>query len=73
MFGRTSSLGAQIRSIMAEPLSPDHVFDFLADDLTLDLEDPDMEVEEDPEEDLKEESEEDPEQVIPHVVVVWRL
>nr|GFC20222.1 hypothetical protein [Tanacetum cinerariifolium] len=35
---------------MPEPLSPNHVFDFPTDDLTLDLEDPDMEVEEDPEE-----------------------
>ncbi|GJY63007.1 putative reverse transcriptase domain-containing protein [Tanacetum coccineum] len=35
-------------SIMAEPLSPKHVFDFSADDPTLDLEDPDMELEEDP-------------------------
>ncbi|GKA87616.1 putative reverse transcriptase domain-containing protein [Tanacetum coccineum] len=36
---------------MAEPLSPDHVFDFLEDDPVHDLEDPDMNVEEDPEED----------------------
>ncbi|GJU43887.1 hypothetical protein Tco_1201153 [Tanacetum coccineum] len=35
---------------MAEPLSLDHVFDFPADDTTLDLEDPDMDVEEDPKE-----------------------
>ncbi|GKB82250.1 hypothetical protein Tco_0949145, partial [Tanacetum coccineum] len=35
--------------------------------------DPNIEVEEDPKEDLEEESEEDHEQVIPHVVVVWRL
>ncbi|GJZ44264.1 hypothetical protein Tco_0591519 [Tanacetum coccineum] len=33
---------------MAEPLSPDHVFDFPMDDPVLDVEDPDMEVEEDP-------------------------
>ncbi|GJS03420.1 hypothetical protein Tco_0319928 [Tanacetum coccineum] len=50
-------------SIMAEPLSPDHVFDFLAVDPILDLEDPIMEVKEDPEE----EPEEDPEEVIPLV------
>ncbi|GJZ32927.1 hypothetical protein Tco_0578363 [Tanacetum coccineum] len=37
-------------SIMAEPLSPDHVFDFPADDSALDLQDPVMEVEEDPKE-----------------------
>ncbi|GKC90859.1 putative reverse transcriptase domain-containing protein [Tanacetum coccineum] len=48
---------------MAEPLSPDHEFDFPAVDLTLDLKDPVMEVEEDPEE----EPEEDPEEVIPPV------
>ncbi|GJW99851.1 hypothetical protein Tco_0183765 [Tanacetum coccineum] len=41
-------------SIMAEPLSPDHVFNFPANDPTLELEDPAMEVEEDPIEDLKE-------------------
>ncbi|GJW66752.1 hypothetical protein Tco_0121176 [Tanacetum coccineum] len=50
---------------MAEPLSPDHVFDFPAVDPTLDLEDPVMEVKEDPEE----EPEEDPEEVIPPVTV----
>ncbi|GJZ98847.1 hypothetical protein Tco_0671300 [Tanacetum coccineum] len=47
---------------MAEPLSPDHVFDFLEDDPAHDLEDPDMNVEEDPEEDPKEEPKEDPEE-----------
>ncbi|GKC67527.1 hypothetical protein Tco_1100125 [Tanacetum coccineum] len=45
---------------MAEPLSPDHVFDFPADDPTLDVEDPNMEVEEDPEE--------EPAEAIPPVV-----
>ncbi|GKD65590.1 reverse transcriptase domain-containing protein, partial [Tanacetum coccineum] len=49
---------------MTEPLSPDHVFDFLADDPTLDLEDPVIEVEEDPEE----EPEEDVAEAIPPVV-----
>ncbi|GJV11695.1 hypothetical protein Tco_1353236 [Tanacetum coccineum] len=49
---------------MVEPLSPDHVFDFPADNPTLDAEDPDMEVEEDPEE----MPEEDPEEVIPPIV-----
>ncbi|GKC44542.1 hypothetical protein Tco_1062264, partial [Tanacetum coccineum] len=52
------------QSIMAEPLSPDHVFGFPTDDAALDLEDPEMEVEEDP----KEEPEEDPKEVIPLVV-----
>nr|GEW11683.1 hypothetical protein [Tanacetum cinerariifolium] len=46
------------------PLSPDHVFVFPADDSTLDVKDPDMEVEEDPEE----EPEEDLEEVIPPTV-----
>ncbi|GJR71986.1 hypothetical protein Tco_0084351 [Tanacetum coccineum] len=49
---------------MVEPLSPDHVFDFPADNPTLDAEDPDMEVEEDPEEMPGE----DPEEVIPPIV-----
>ncbi|GKG52893.1 hypothetical protein Tco_0550005, partial [Tanacetum coccineum] len=49
---------------MAEPLSPDDVFDFLVDDPTLDLEDPVIEVEEDPEE----EPEEDAAEAIPPVV-----
>ncbi|GJY28659.1 putative reverse transcriptase domain-containing protein [Tanacetum coccineum] len=57
---------------MAEPLSPDNVFDFHVDDPTLDVEDPDIELDEDPEEEPKEDSgeepEEDPEEVIPHVV-----
>ncbi|GJV62087.1 hypothetical protein Tco_1468187 [Tanacetum coccineum] len=64
MFGRTSSLGAQIWSSMAELLSPDHVFDFLADDPALDVEDPKMKVEEDHEEEV----EEDPTEAI-HLVV----
>ncbi|GJS09846.1 hypothetical protein Tco_0366642 [Tanacetum coccineum] len=38
---------------MAEPLPPDHVFDFLANGSTPELEDPVMEVEEDPIEDLE--------------------
>ncbi|GKG57170.1 hypothetical protein Tco_0584596, partial [Tanacetum coccineum] len=44
---------------MAEPLSPDQVFNFPANDPTLELEDPAMEVEEDPIEDLEEDPEED--------------
>ncbi|GKE35124.1 hypothetical protein Tco_1454446, partial [Tanacetum coccineum] len=51
-------------SIMVESLSPNHVFDFPANDPTLELEDPVMEVEEDheeePEENPKEEPKEDP-------------
>nr|GFA19871.1 hypothetical protein [Tanacetum cinerariifolium]GFA19881.1 hypothetical protein [Tanacetum cinerariifolium]GFA20302.1 hypothetical protein [Tanacetum cinerariifolium] len=45
---------------MEEPLSPDHVFDFPADDPTHDFEDPDMDVDENPEE--------DPEEVIPPAI-----
>ncbi|GKD95547.1 hypothetical protein Tco_1379444, partial [Tanacetum coccineum] len=37
-----------------EPLSPDHVFNFHGENETLELEDPAMEVEEDPIEDLEE-------------------
>ncbi|GKD92781.1 hypothetical protein Tco_1372618, partial [Tanacetum coccineum] len=51
-----------LKSIMAEPLSPDHVFDFLEDDPAHDLEDPNMNVEEEHEEDPKEEPKEDPEE-----------
>ncbi|GJT16882.1 retrovirus-related pol polyprotein from transposon TNT 1-94 [Tanacetum coccineum] len=54
---RTSNLGEQIwvgfanvKTIIGEPLSPDHVFHFPADDPTHDFEDPNMEVDEDPEE-----------------------
>ncbi|GJV89132.1 hypothetical protein Tco_1533070 [Tanacetum coccineum] len=52
------------RPAMAEPLSPNHVFDFSADDPTLNEEDSDMEFEEDHEEKPKD----DPEEVIPPVV-----
>ncbi|GJZ49173.1 hypothetical protein Tco_0603363 [Tanacetum coccineum] len=44
---------------MAEPLPPNHVFDFPTNDSTPELEDPVMEVEEDPMEDLEEDPEED--------------
>ncbi|GJT68459.1 hypothetical protein Tco_1019939 [Tanacetum coccineum] len=44
---------------MAEPISPDHVFNFPGDDLALDIEDdPEMDIDEDPEMD------------IPHVVAL---
>ncbi|GJT61352.1 hypothetical protein Tco_1004885 [Tanacetum coccineum] len=43
-----------IWSSMAELLSPDHVFDFPVDDPTLDVEEPDIEVEEDQEEEVEE-------------------
>ncbi|GKB00428.1 hypothetical protein Tco_0828421 [Tanacetum coccineum] len=65
---------------MADPLSPDNVFDFPEDDPTLNKENSDMEFEEDPEEqpeedleeepkvDPEEEPEEDPEESIPLAV-----
>ncbi|GKE47158.1 hypothetical protein Tco_1478416, partial [Tanacetum coccineum] len=54
---------------MAEPQSPDHVFDFPADNSVLDLEDDlVLDVEEDPEEDPEEEQDMDIEEDISHVV-----
>ncbi|GKG23860.1 hypothetical protein Tco_0391896, partial [Tanacetum coccineum] len=47
-------------SIMVESLSPNHVFDFPANDPALELEDPVMDHEEEPEENPEEEPEEDP-------------
>ncbi|GJY56089.1 hypothetical protein Tco_0455204 [Tanacetum coccineum] len=53
---------------MAEPQSPDHVFDFPADDPVLDLEDdPVLDIEEDPEEDSEEEEDMEVEEDIPLV------
>nr|GEZ09527.1 hypothetical protein [Tanacetum cinerariifolium] len=47
--------------IIAEPLSPNHVFDFLVNDPTLELEDLVIEVEEDLEEDIGMDMDEDEE------------
>ncbi|GJR92598.1 hypothetical protein Tco_0264772, partial [Tanacetum coccineum] len=48
---------ASMWTIMAEPLSPDHVFDFLEDDPALNEEEFEEEPEEEPEEELEEEPE----------------
>nr|GEU80055.1 hypothetical protein [Tanacetum cinerariifolium] len=52
-----------LESSIREPLSPDHVFDFPADNPSHDFEDPHMDVEEDPEE----EQDMDVEEVVPPV------
>ncbi|GJS90151.1 hypothetical protein Tco_0772787 [Tanacetum coccineum] len=49
---------------MAAPWSPDHVFDFLKDDPTHDIEEFEEELEEEPEEEPKEEQEEEAEDVL---------
>ncbi|GJQ96975.1 hypothetical protein Tco_0008114 [Tanacetum coccineum] len=54
---------------MADPLSPDYVFNFLGDDPTLNIEDdPELDIKEDPEEDLEMDTDDDQEMDVPPVV-----